>query len=357
MNRYKLSAWQFSFLVSIPIFSFFYGLGTYYLILFSGNLSYLSIIIAFILGIILSFLFFVIFNFCSDKNILEKNKFLFGNFIGTILNCFLSIFIFIIGIFLLCDLSFFVVQEYLNQTPIWLFMIGIGLIISFNVSKGIVNIARVAVVFLLIFFLISIINILGIVPYFKFNNLKPLFSFNHHSITGGFGFLIIDILPLFLLLIINKEQIHSQKKLTKKMFFLYSLSFGIIFLENLLMLGTLGIRLASLYQYPGFIALQKISLFHFVNRIENFIYLKWILSTVICLSLIVYHVGSFASFVNISIRPYFIMFLMILFSFVYNNIIYYYSYSVQLLPCIGIMLFFCYLFTGIFIFIKKKIVY
>ena len=56
-------------------------------------------------------------------------------------------------------------------------MIVIGIIVVLNVSKGIVNIARVAVIFLILIFILSLFNIFGLVPHFKVDYLKPYIAY------------------------------------------------------------------------------------------------------------------------------------------------------------------------------------
>lgn len=353
MKKNYLSSWQFAFLVMFPIFSFYDGFGIYLLNWYASNWSFLAIIITYFLGSISFILFFYIFNFLPDKNIYEKNIIIFGNGVGKIINIILTILIFIIGSVLLYDVSYFVILEFLNKTPIYFFMIVFGGVIFFNVSHGIVNIARVSVIFLIVILFLSFTGILGLLPIFDIHNFQ-VNDFSHiHFIRGGISFFIMDYIPIFLLLVINKSQVQINNRFHKRIFICFSLAISIIILENILMIGCMGIRLIHLYQYSGYMVLQKISLFRFLNRIEDIIYMKWILSSFISISLIVYHISRIVPNKRNSYHSIFIMLLLILFSLVFLNNSYFYKYYLRIIPIVGGILLFVYIFIGISIIIKK----
>ena len=356
MNQNKLSSWQISFLTFFPVLSFYNGIGSYYLTRLTGIDSYLAIIVAYLLGLFLLILFYYIFQYRYDENILEKNEYLFGNVLGKVINVCMNILAFILGVVLLYNISNFVVSEFLNQTPIWVFMLSIGLIIVFNVSKGIVNIARVAVIFLLLIFPLSLLNIFGLLPHFHIDNLKPFLEYGfHHVLLGGVQLSFTTIIPIFLLLSIKREEVKPDKKLKSRLFLLYSLAYLIIFLENILTVGSLSIYLMNLYQYPEYMVLQKISLFHFVDRIENFIYIKWILCSVTSLSLIIYYISRIFPKIKLKFSSGFIMILMILYSlFLFKTNTYFYTFIFYLFHYIVIVLFIFYLMIGLNIFIRKS---
>ena len=354
MRKNKLSSWQFAFLICFPILSFYNGIGTYHLTKFVGNDSYLSVVISYLFGILLYFLFSFIFQYRGYENIMKKNEFLFGKKLGKVINGIMIFFAFLLGVILLYNISNFVISEFLNQTPIWIFMIVIGIIVVLNVSKGIVNIARVAVIFLILIFILSLFNIFGLVPHFKVDYLKPFLDSGIKSIFfNGIELAMINVTPIFLLLSVRKEQIQPDKNLNTRIFLLYSFAYFIIFLENILTIGSLSVYLMKLYQYPEHIVLQKISLFHFIDRVENFIYIKWILCSVISLSLIIYYITKMFPKVKLGISSSCIMVVMIICSlFIFKTNTYFYSFLSYVFPYIVFSLFIIYLGICINIFIR-----
>lgn len=356
MNKKQLSSWQFAFLVVYPILSLYNGISNYNIIHSVGIDSYLVILIAYLFGLGVSFLFFFIFQFRSHENILEKNIYLFGKYIGTFINLIINTIFLMIGMVLLYSISIFTTSQFLDQTPIPLFMIVIGVIIIFNVGKGIVNMSRVAVIFLGIVIFLSFVSIFGLIPHFEIGNLLP---FLHNGITplvnGSYQMFFVNVVPIFLLLIIKSDVVRPQIHLKKRIFILYTISFVIIALEHILTIGTLGIYLAQLEQYPGYMVLQKISLFHFLDRIEMIIYIKWVLVSFVYLSLIVYHICRMFRQTHFRVSSCIVLSIMIIFSLLFfptNTYFYYFGY--HYLPIMCIILFFIYIIVGCTIIIKKK---
>ena len=108
---------------------------------------------------------------------------------------------------------------------------------------------------------------------------------------GGVALTLTNIVPIFMLLIVPKDKVEHNQKTKKHLIIFYTLGFIFMFLAILLTIGSLGIYLSDIYQYPEYTVLKKISLFEFIDRIENFIYIKWILSSFICLSLVIYYIN------------------------------------------------------------------
>ena len=145
-------------------------------------------------------------------NIFEKNKYLFGRIVGNFINYIIIILIFFMGIFLLCDVSLFISKYYFDGNSIFLFMIVMGFIIILFVRNGIVTIARVSVIFFFLVIILSLIGVIGLIPHIDINNLLPFIDNGFNSIfMGGIYFSFIIILPIYLLLMIKKDNIKPIK--------------------------------------------------------------------------------------------------------------------------------------------------
>lgn len=81
------------------------------------------------------------------------------------------------------------------------------------------------------------------------------------------------------------------------------------------MIGTFGINLSSIYQYPFYMVLQNVRLLGFIDRIENFISIKYFLSVFIVLSCIVYYLCKIGYEKHYKVNSIFIVALMIFVSF------------------------------------------
>ena len=175
-------------------------------------------------------------------------------------------------------------------------------------------------------------------------------------LIGSLYFVAINIMPVFLLLIIPKKNIVDKNHYNK--FFIISIiiSIVLIFFIFVVVVGNLGIYLASSYQYPEYIVLKRISLFNFLDRIENMVVIQWIFALCLSICIVVYYISNTIKKKkhNKLINTGIILALLIasLYSFknntIFNEFIYYYF------PYVSLTIFIIMLLCGIMIFIKRR---
>ena len=357
VSKDKLSNIQFACLIVFPVLALFSGIGTHNTIKIAEVDSYISVFLAYILGFIPLLLFMLIFNYKKELDLKDKVKSLFGNILGTIINFLIYIFIFVIGATLFLSISNFAISQFLAETPVFVFMLFLGFVLLYNVSLGIENISRVSIIFLAIIFLLTIVSTAGIIPHFEMSNIKPILENGIMSpLKGGVALALINVVPIFVLLIVPKDKIQDNEKTNKYLVAFYTLAFSFIFLAMLLTIGSLGIYLCDVYQYPEYTVLKKISIFNFIDRVENFVYVKWILSSVSCLSLIIYYLNASIKNTSKKLLPAIIIILMIYFSlkiFVNNTV--FYKFILNVFPFICLFLLCIYVVIGVNIIVRKII--
>lgn len=289
----KINSLQFTNTFILCILSSSIGLSLYTTIKIAGHDSYIGVLIGAFLGLIPLILFMYIFNYEKDLPLYEKTIYIFGKVFGNIINIIIILLYFIIGITVLFNLGNFIVSQYLSDTPLLLITSIFCLIVFHIVNKGFETITRVSSIssaIVIIFFLFSFIYLF---QEFEIDNLKPILEFGlRKPIIGGFINMLITTSPIYTLLIFPKNNLVDKEKSSKYLCIGFLISASIIFLISLLSNGVLGKYLIKLYQYPGYTSLKKISLFGFVDRIENFMSLHWILSAFISLSMIVYFIKT-----------------------------------------------------------------
>lgn len=357
MNKEKLTTFQFSCLIFFPILAFFSGIGTHNTIKIAGVDSYISVIFSYIIGFIPLLLFLLIFNYKKELNITDKIKYLFGKYLGTIINWIIYILILIIGTTLFHSISNFAVSQFLAETPIIVLMLSLGAILIYNVSLDIENISRVAIIFLAIIFLLTIISTAGILPHFETSNIKPILENGlKFPIKGGIVLTLTNVIPIFTLLMVPKAKIKNNQKTNKHLVIFYTIAFFLAFLAILLTIGSLGIYLCNLYQYPEYTVLKKISLFDFLDRIENFVYVKWILSSVVCLSLIINYLNTGIKKDSKKLLPTIIIIIMIYLALkIFKNNTIFYNFILNIYPYTCLFLLSIFIIIGINIIIRKII--
>ena len=293
LNNGKISSLQFGSLLTFPLFSIFVSISFNNLIMISGIDSYISIFIAGFIGLILILQFNYIFSYKEELSLIEKNRFLFGTFIGNLFNIILVIIAFVICSCLIFSISDFIITNFLSETPIYFLLFFMGIAIIYGVSKGIEVIIRSSLIFFIIIFLFNIVSNISIISNFSFYNIKPFLEYGlYKPIYGSFSFIINTISPILFLLIIPKNDITDKDKVYKYLFVFYLIGIIMLFIICFLTSGVIGINLLKFFLHPEYIMLKKISIFGFVDRIENILYLKWFFSSYITVILLVYFISK-----------------------------------------------------------------
>ena len=334
------------------------GLSLYTTIKLAGHNSYIGTLTGIFMGLIPLLLFLYIFNYKKDLPLYEKTMYIFGKVIGTIVNVVITLLYFVIGITVLFNLGNFIVSQYLSDTPLLLVMAVFILVVFHIINKGIETITRVGsicIVIVLALFLFSFINLF---MEFQLDNLKPFLEFGlKNPVIGGFINMLIALSPMYTLLIIPKNNLVDKEKVNKYIWIGYFVSGAVVFLVSFLSNGVLGRYLIELYQYPGYISLKKISLFGFIDRIENFMSLHWILSTFINLSMILYFIKTNVKRKgNSKILNFILCILIVVVSYsVFDNNTVFINYTYKIYPYFlgGLMVIFLVVYVGIFV--KRRI--
>ncbi len=229
--------------------------------------SWLSLILAFILGFIPVLLIHYIASYQPEKSLKQKYEQLFP-YTNKLLMLLTGI-----GIFLLATLSFWnlcnlITSQFLNKTP--KIVVGISFIVPIILilSKEEKVIPRVSTVLFYLSFFLFILSFIGLIFQFNFDNFTPsMIYFPTKPIITYIGF---QVFPIFLLLFFpNSDILKSIKKG-------YMLSSIILFINVLLLIGVLGVELATIYQYPEFHILKRAYQGVLTYRLENALATQWI---------------------------------------------------------------------------------
>ncbi len=353
----KIGSFQLSSAFILCMVSSSIGLSLHTTIKLAGIDSYISVAIGSLMGILPLLLFLYIFNYKEDLPIYEKTKILFGKMIGTIINLLIVILYVVIGGTVLFNLGNFIVSQYLSETPLLLILLVLGLTIFHIINKGFETITRVSSICVVIAVSFFAFSFAYLIREFNLDNLKPILEFGiKKPIWAGFINMLITLSPVYTLLIFPKNNLVNKDKINRYIIIQYLIASIIIFLVSFLSNGILGKYLISLYQYPGYISLKRISLFGFIDRIENFLSLHWILSSFINLAMIFYYIkGNIMQKKESKIFNLFLCLGIIFVSYkVFCNNTLFNNYTYKVYPYFLGILLFIYLLIGIFIFVRRK---
>ena len=287
----KISYLEISSLVLTIIISFNLGINLYFLKNNTGIDSWITIIISYIIGLIPLFLIIYISNYKPNLNIFEKNITLFGKTIGKFINLIISFILFIIAITILYNVTSFITTQFLYHTPMLITSILLVTLATYATTKEINVISHVSLILITINLIIFILSTTSLIKEIHLNYLLPILKTNPiNIITTSIKLAIINTLPLLIIGIIPKDNITNQKKYQKSIIIAYFIGMFISFIITTTTITVLNIYLTKAFEYSEYIALKKIKLFGFLERVENIISIKWITEAFIYLSLIIYSI-------------------------------------------------------------------
>lgn len=254
--------------------SLFLGGGISTLFLYSSKDAYLAIILGTILGIgIIYIISYVSKNISVPLKALIAKKSILNIIIRIIYIIYLLFLIFII----LTILATFLYSYFLPFTPSVISCLPFVFLATFLNTKNIKRISYVAqVLFVLSLFLIFIKTIL-LVNEFDFSNLLPVFSVNSQNLLKTtIIFTALSTAPFITLI---DEKIEFKQGL--KYYLISMATILIVVLSIIIVLG----ECVNIYSYPEYSVLRKISLFNFIENIENFVSAGWFFDIFIALSI------------------------------------------------------------------------
>lgn len=356
--KIKINNLSIASLLFLTLFYSIVGISSYIDISIAGIDTYIGIAIGIIIGFIPLAIFLYLFNFEDSSPIYIKTKIIFGKILGTIINYLIIIVYLIIGIIILFNISNFVVSQYLTRTPILLIMIVVGLTSLYIATKGIKVIANTSPIFVVIIMILFVIGVSGIFSDIKLDNLKPFLEYGlKKPLLVGLINSIMYTAPIYMLLIIPKREIENNKKTNKYLIICYIvisvMIFGIAFSTS----AVLGKYLLKTYLYPAYIALKRISILGFLDRIENLLSLQFFLSTLITISMIIYHNSKCSEIKKgeIIIKGIITLIMIIGAHLLFSNNTAYNNFLIKGYPYILLSLFIIYTIIFIGAIIRKKI--
>ena len=252
----------------------FLGGGISTLFLYSSKDAYISIILGTLLGIGIVYLIpQVSKNIHTSLHEYLKEK----NFLNILIRLVFIIYIlFLISISLII-LATFLYSYFLPFTPSLISCLPFIILTTLLNSKSTTKITYVAQILLILSIVLIIAKILLLTNEFDFSNLLPIFSTKPTSIFKTA--LIFAILSTSPFLTIIDEQITFKENI--KYYLLSMLTILIVVLSITIVLG----EMVNIYSYPEYSVLRKISLFNFIENIENFVSVGWFFDIFITLSI------------------------------------------------------------------------
>lgn len=284
----KITNLEYNTLIWFIIRAGLVGLSIKNIISISKQDSWISALIALILGIFPLLIFLYLKNYDEKLNILNLNNKVFGNK-GTILNMILAVGTFLLVLIAFLNLTYFVNSQFLFKTKYIYISICFIIPIIYALIKGINAITKTSLILLYFVIIIIIIIIFSLYPNINIDNIKPILETSKQNIFSSALLLIAyNVLPLVLLLIIPKEKIKNYN--IKTSLISYLLAMGSIANAAFFTISIFGKNLALIYDYPEFHILKKVKVGDFADRLENVLVLEWIIALFILIVIGLYFI-------------------------------------------------------------------
>lgn len=236
------------YLISQPLFL---GIGFVKIIRDLGNDYWISIILGIIIGLFINYIL---------KMFLKKNN----NIIFILINI-------IILLIITSSLTKCISSLYLNKTPDIVIMIPLLLIAFYSSNKNDETIFKVANIIILINAVLFLVAFISLLPLISLSNFTPVFGSSGvlNILLSSLDFALISTAPFIIFP-------NFKKNYNNKIYLMSTLTIIIFFI---LIIGTLGINVASIFNYPEYIIFKRVSFLDFFDNIQNIIFMMWIFST------------------------------------------------------------------------------
>ncbi|MGI6330090.1 MAG: GerAB/ArcD/ProY family transporter [Bacilli bacterium] len=294
-NKGTITSFQLGILSFFLGSALFPGFGTSIIINQADEDSWLiplfSLVIAFIPLIIIIY----IMEFEPNKNILEKNKIIFGNTFGNIINFLLIMGMLVLFGIIIWSGAYTTIFLYAGETP-YLFLAGLSTIIFYYaVSKGLTIISRVGEILFYGGILLIIIVVFSLYPWVDTEKIFPICKNGPLAvISQSLILLCYAYPPLITLTMIPKNKIKDNTHYKKYLIIGFLASLILLSIVYFMITTVLTISLAQLYRYPEAYIQRKIVIGDFITGLENFLNIHWYFNFFILATLTLYFISEYS---------------------------------------------------------------
>ncbi|MFF2909925.1 endospore germination permease [Paenibacillus sp. NPDC057934] len=274
----KISARQFTILIILGI------IGDSILVLptmiasFAKQDSWISMIVAGILGLVVGCLFAGIANRLKGKSLIGAVQSKLGIVTGGVITLLLLFQFFMCSLTLMSEMSQFMTTQMMPETPINAILVLFVAVVIIAYRYGIEAFARMGELLFPVFLVLFLCLVLFLIPQIEITNVKPILAHGlGPSFKGMFpAFTQAFTEVVFILMLV--QHVSSKTKLTKPILTGYAVGGFILLIVVTLCVLVLGPALMETKYYPAFVLAQKITIGKFLERLEVILTFLWIIT-------------------------------------------------------------------------------
>ncbi|MBW7453532.1 endospore germination permease [Paenibacillus sepulcri] len=240
--------------------------------------SWLSVLLGIPIGLFILWLMLRLSRMEARSTLFQMNQKLLGQFFGGILSVLFLMFFLVLTSGMLREISDFITTIILPQTPLYVIHFMMIIVMLFGIKLGLEPLARASEIFFPWFLLFFFSLVLLLLPQIQLTNMLPILGSGIgpvlHGMLYSVAFPFSELLVFLVIIPYVNEGTHLQRDLL-----LGSLFGGmIIFILVLLSTLVLGPTMTSFHIYPSYSLAKKISIGHFLERLEAMLAIIWIFS-------------------------------------------------------------------------------
>lgn len=248
--------------------------------------SWLSGIFALGIGLLLVWLYILLWKRFTTRNFVEYCESVLGVWLGKFICILFFLFSLLLTSLVLRNIGDFMTTQIMPETPLAAIHIFFLLVVIVGARYGLETVARISELFFPWVVMLFLFLLITVIPQAKIINIQPFLEGGIKTvIKGSFPFIGTPLLELVLFLVILPSV--EQKSAAAKGFFIGTLlGGGILIIITALSTLVLGLPITTLSIYPSYILAQKINIGNFLERIEAVLAILWMMTifikTTIC---------------------------------------------------------------------------
>ncbi|MDR6549950.1 endospore germination permease [Paenibacillus qinlingensis] len=240
--------------------------------------AWLSVLLAIFLGFLTGCIFAGIANILRRRRLFNLIRLHVGVWIGSLIVLLFLFEFYMCLLTLLSEMSQFMTTQLMPETPINAIIAVFILVIIIAYRYGVEAFARMGELLFPVFILLFLILFVLLLPQVDFANLRPIAVEGIGPIWRGAIMAFATAFSEMVVLLMLVPNVTGSTALTKPILTGYAIGGAILFVIVILCVLVLGPNLMETKFYPTFVLAQKITIGHFLERLEAVMAFLWFIS-------------------------------------------------------------------------------
>jgi spore germination protein KB len=277
-NNASISVRQFTILIILGVIGDSILIMPTILAASSKQDAWLSMLCAILLGFVAAGIFAGIANILRRRRLFNLLRLNLGVWIGSLIIVLFLFEFYMCSLTLLSEMSQFMTTQLMPETPINAIIALFILVIIIAYRYGVEAFARMGELLFPVFMLLFLVLFVLLLPQVEFSNLKPIAAEGMGVIFQGAIMAFVTAFTEMIVLLMLVSNVVGSTSLTKPILIGYAIGGAILFIIVILCVLVLGPNLMETKYYPTFVLAQKITIGHFLERLEAVMAFLWFIS-------------------------------------------------------------------------------